>query len=126
MAHASQYTVHTAGVDELRASQVEWAPLVAAMRYPTVFCGWEWIYTWWEHFSAGYDLRLLMVRRDGQLRAILPLFSEQRLIRWDGRLGRVLGYCGVPYLYPDPVDVIGAEADVRECVRAIIDHLRTD
>jgi CelD/BcsL family acetyltransferase involved in cellulose biosynthesis len=116
-------TVETVGIDGLRASRAEWAGLTASMHYPTVFCSWEWVYTWWEHFSAGRDLRLLMVRRNGQLRSILPLFSERKIMTLDGRFGHVLGYCGVPNLFPDPIDIISADADARECIMLTLDHL---
>jgi CelD/BcsL family acetyltransferase involved in cellulose biosynthesis len=93
------------------------------MRYATVFCNWEWIGTWWEHFGTGRDLRLLVIRRNGQLKGVLPLFSERRFFGRDGRVGRVLAYCSATDLHPDPLDIISAQADAGECVEAVLDYL---
>jgi CelD/BcsL family acetyltransferase involved in cellulose biosynthesis len=118
-----RYAVEVAGIEVLRSSKAEWNALVASMRYATVFCNWEWICTWWEHFGTGRDLRVLMIRRNGRLKGVLPLFSEWRFFGRDGRVGRALGYCGATDLHPDPLDIISAPADAGECFDAALDYL---
>jgi CelD/BcsL family acetyltransferase involved in cellulose biosynthesis len=119
------HTVESAGIEAMHWIKGEWNALAASMRYPTVFCMWEWIFTWWEHFGAGRDLRLLLVRRNGQLKGILPLFSERRFFGSDGRIGRVLGYCSASELFPDPLDIVSAPADARKCAEAALGYLKT-
>jgi len=109
----------------MHSIKAEWNALAASMRCPTVFCMWEWIFTWWQHFGAGRNLRLFLIRRDSQLKGILPLFSERRFLSSDGRIGRVLGYCSASDLFPDPLDIVSAPADARECAKAALNYLKT-
>lgn len=104
----------------MQSLKEDWNALVVSMRYPTVFCTWEWTYTWWQHFGAGRRLRLLLLRRNGQLVGVLPLYSERRMVSSDGRIGRVLGYCSASDLFPDPLDIVSAKADARECAEAAL------
>lgn len=117
-------TVEVAGAEVLRTCEAEWSALVDSMRYPTVFSSWEWICSWWQHFGARRELRLLMVRREGRLVAVLPLFSEAQFVGSHGRIGRVLGYAGAVELYPDPLDIISAQADAGECMEAVVHYLQ--
>lgn len=115
--------VSCVGFEAMHAIRADWDALAAAMRYPTVFCTWDWVSAWWQHFGAGRDLRLLLVRRDGRLIGILPLFAERRVVRADGRFGRVLSYCSASDLYPDPLDIVSAPSDAPECAKLALAHL---
>ena len=118
------YTVTRVDADTFRTSRESWNTLAAAMPYPTVFCSWEWIYSWFERFNRERDRWVLFVHRDGELKGILPLFRERRWLHRDARLGQVLGYGGVPELFPDPLDIIAAQADAAACMNAILEYLR--
>ena len=119
-----KYIAVLANTAELRASRREWNALVERMRYPSVFSGWEWISTWWEHFGAEPDLRTLMVYRDGELKGILPLYLSRRSAARHARVGRVLSYCAAADLYPDPLDIICAAEDAQGCGEAVLNYLR--
>jgi CelD/BcsL family acetyltransferase involved in cellulose biosynthesis len=117
------YTVELVNEIVFRESRDAWNGLTSVMSYPTVFSSWEWIYGWWQQFAEGRELRVLFISRDARLVGILPLFRERRILARDGRIGRVLGYCGASELYPDPLDIIAAEADADQCVDACLDFL---
>ena len=118
------YSVVPANEGDLLASRRVWNVLVERMRYPSVFCGWEWMASWWEHFGDGQKLHTLMIYRDGELRGILPLYLLRRSPVRHARVGRVLGYCTAADLYPDPLDIVSAEADAEACIEAALSYLR--
>jgi CelD/BcsL family acetyltransferase involved in cellulose biosynthesis len=122
----SLITVECAGFEAMQSLKEDWNALVNSMRYPTVFCMWDWVFTWWQHFGAGRNLRLLLLRRNGELVGVLPLYSERRMVSSDGRIGRVLGYCGASDLFPDPLDIVSATADASECAEAALAFLETN
>jgi CelD/BcsL family acetyltransferase involved in cellulose biosynthesis len=95
---ADTYSVVLAGAEEFLASRHAWNDLAERVRYPSIFCGWEWTATWWEHYGAGRQLRLLMIYCNGQLKGILPLFLQRQLAGRDARVGRVR-YCTAADLY---------------------------
>ncbi|MGB7540913.1 MAG: GNAT family N-acetyltransferase [Burkholderiales bacterium] len=121
---ADSYSVVPAGAAEFLACRDAWNALAGGVRYPSVFCGWEWTATWWEHYGAGRELRLLMIYRNGELKGILPLFLQRQLAGRNGRVGRVLGYCTAADLYPDPLDIVCAETDAEACIEAVLAYLR--
>lgn len=118
------HTVTRIDLETFRRSQEVWNTLVAAMAYPTAFCRWEWIDAWWNQFGGAREPWILFIHRHGHLKGILPLFSERRWLHRDARVGRVLGYCGVPELFPDPLDIISAKDDADACTQAVIEYLQ--
>jgi CelD/BcsL family acetyltransferase involved in cellulose biosynthesis len=55
----------------------EWLALLARLPFQSVFFTPQWQETWWRHFGAGRQLRLLTVRSDdGQLQGLAPLMSD--------------------------------------------------
>jgi CelD/BcsL family acetyltransferase involved in cellulose biosynthesis len=64
----------------------EWEELYRHSPAATPFQSWAWLYSWWEYYGGGYELRLVTIRsEDGLLVALLPLMLERR-----GGLGRLL------------------------------------
>lgn len=120
-----RYTVRRATVEEFQESRIPWNRLVSVMRFPTPFCTWEWIYTWWEQFGGGHELVLLFIHDGDDLRGILPFFRHHGSAtdQWFG--GDTLDYCGVTELYPDHLDIICAAQDAPACVVAALDFLAT-
>lgn len=53
----------------------EWRGLEARCRGMTPFQAPEWLIPWWDSFTHG-ELRVISVRRDGELCALLPLLVE--------------------------------------------------
>ena len=67
------------------ALEEEWEDLHRQCPQATPFQSWAWLYSWWEHYGGGYELRLITVRHEGLLVGIIPLMLERR---WG--LGRLL------------------------------------
>lgn len=59
--------------EEFETLSVAWNDLLKKSEIRSVFLTWEWLYTWWEHFSARGELRLITVWREDKLAAIAPL-----------------------------------------------------
>src|SRR5581483_242523 len=115
------YHTSVATLEEFRSSREAWNKLVLSMALPSVFLTWEWLYTWWEHFgNARRELFILLVRRDGQLKGILPLFQEggYKLVG-----GAYLWFCAANDLYPDHLDIIAAPQDANACLASIYRYL---
>lgn len=119
------YEVKIADMNEFRNSQYIWNKLVLAMPFPSIFCTWEWIYTWRESFGNKYECLILMIYKDTELKAILPLASQKVFFKKKYLFGRLLSYCGSMDLYPDHVDIICAQEDIKECLDASFHFLFT-
>jgi hypothetical protein len=119
------YEARLATLDEFLGSRDAWDELALSMKYPTIFCSWEWIYTWWEHFGAGYNPVIVLVHDGAVLKGILPLFGRTTLLEGGWLSGRVLFYGGSTEVYPDHLDVICAAADAQACMTAISGFLST-
>lgn len=93
------------------------------MAYPTPFATWAWMVSWVEHFGAGRQVRLLMVRDGGQLCAVLPLVETGSTARFRGLAGHGFEYLGVDSVYPDHLDLIAASAHASASCEALIEYL---
>ena len=50
----------------------EWEALLQASAANGLFLTWEWLATWWKHFSVERELFVLTARASGELMAIAP------------------------------------------------------
>jgi CelD/BcsL family acetyltransferase involved in cellulose biosynthesis len=58
----------------------EWDNLYRNSPLATPFQSWAWLYSWWEFYGEGYELRLVTVRDDkGLLVGLVPLMLERKL-----------------------------------------------
>jgi CelD/BcsL family acetyltransferase involved in cellulose biosynthesis len=117
------YTVRRLNTDGFRQARDEWNSLASEMAFPSIFCTWEWIYTWWEHFGGAYDPVILAVYDGPALKGIMPLALQKADTVKSQLKGRVLSYCGSKEVYPDHLDVISSREDAPECMRAVWDYL---
>jgi CelD/BcsL family acetyltransferase involved in cellulose biosynthesis len=60
------------------ALEEEWENLYHNAPLATPFQSWAWLYSWWEFYGEGYDLRLITVRSEGLLVGIVPLMLKRR------------------------------------------------
>jgi CelD/BcsL family acetyltransferase involved in cellulose biosynthesis len=89
----------------------EWAELYENCPSATPFQSWAWLYSWWEHYGDGYELRLVTVRDSGGLLVgIVPLMLERR---WG--FGRLL-FVGSGIT--DYLDILATEGRVTAVVEA--------
>lgn len=66
-------------VDEFAVLEEEWEDLYHDSPRATPFQSWAWLYSWWEFYGEGYELRLVTVRDDeGLLIGVAPLMLERR------------------------------------------------
>src|ERR671921_808304 len=57
----------------------EWDDLYRNSPRATPFQSWAWLYSWWEYYGEGYELRLVTVREgERMLIGVLPLMLERR------------------------------------------------
>lgn len=55
----------------------EWEELYAESPRATPFQSWAWLYSWWEHYGDGFDLRIITLRADGLLVGVVPLMLKR-------------------------------------------------
>lgn len=97
-------------------SKEGWERLFAESAAQNPFLTWDWMAAWWRHLGAG-KLHLLLVRRDGELIGIAPLY--QREIRAGGLSFRALSFLGDEAVGSDHLDLLsrsGCEEAVAEAV----------
>jgi CelD/BcsL family acetyltransferase involved in cellulose biosynthesis len=58
----------------------EWTDLYDSSPLATPFQSWAWLYSWWEFYGEGYELRLVTIRDDDLLVGIAPLMLERRRV----------------------------------------------
>jgi CelD/BcsL family acetyltransferase involved in cellulose biosynthesis len=63
---------------ELAKLRNEWSAAATDDPTPNVYLTWEWVHTWWRHFSQGNDLHVIVVRDSEGIVAIAP-FQRSRL-----------------------------------------------
>jgi CelD/BcsL family acetyltransferase involved in cellulose biosynthesis len=94
------------------ALEEEWDDLYHNCPRATPYQSWAWLYSWWEYYGEGYELRLITVRSgDGLLVGIIPLMLERR---WG--FGKLL-FIGAGLASADYLDVLVRsdwEAEARE------------
>lgn len=119
------YEIRVAGMDLVRDSRERWNYLVGDMKLPSIFCTWEWIYTWIEHFGRAYDPLILFVYWNQELVGILPLAIRTAFL--DGVLVpvRVATYCSSMELAPDHIDIICERERAGSCLEVLFEFLET-
>jgi CelD/BcsL family acetyltransferase involved in cellulose biosynthesis len=63
---------------EFAALEEEWEELYHDCAAATPFQSWGWLYSWWEHFGEGHELRIVAVRSGELLVGILPFMIQRR------------------------------------------------
>jgi CelD/BcsL family acetyltransferase involved in cellulose biosynthesis len=60
------------------ALREEWEEIYHNAPLATPFQSWPWLYSWWEFYGEGYELRLVTIRANGILVGLMPLMLERR------------------------------------------------
>jgi CelD/BcsL family acetyltransferase involved in cellulose biosynthesis len=93
----------------------EWEDLHRQCPQATPFQSWAWLYSWWEFYGKGYELRLVVIRDGDLLVCLMPLMLERR-----GGFGRLLFVGTGPTDYQDVLIREGWESQISEVgVRAL-------
>jgi CelD/BcsL family acetyltransferase involved in cellulose biosynthesis len=59
--------------NDFAALEEEWEELYRNSPLATPFQSWAWLYSWWEYYGRGYELRLVTIRDDGLLVGLMLL-----------------------------------------------------
>jgi CelD/BcsL family acetyltransferase involved in cellulose biosynthesis len=117
---SAQVVEDAAGFERLRDP---WGRLLEASPSDCIFLTWEWLFTWWKHFSAGSKLAIVTAREGEDLIAVAPLsLAPPRL----GYLSpfRSFELLGSGSVGSDYLDVIVKRGSEREALVPLCDHLR--
>lgn len=76
-----------------RALEREWRALHASCPHATPFNSWEWLFSWWQAYGEGKQLRLLTWRMDGTLAGVAPLYAaaEKSVLGTSAAVLRMVG-----------------------------------
>ena len=110
--------VHT--TQEFRDLKDKWDPFLEQSSCPNLFLTWEWLYTWWEFYSNGYQLFILLaLDQDGNLLGIAPFcltrISPIRL--------KVLRFLGTEEVCSDHLDFILKKGREEETLSLFFKYL---
>jgi CelD/BcsL family acetyltransferase involved in cellulose biosynthesis len=100
---------------DLLSIQDQWNDTLHKSDSDSPFLTFEWLSSWWNHFSRGSRLFVLVVKEDDRITAIAPLMIIKR------RLFRVIQFIGTGR--SDYLDFIVAEKR-QESLKAIFKYLR--
>ena len=62
--------------DDVAHIQRQWDEFIESIN-GEIFLTYDWCRIWWKYYGAGRDLRIIVVRCDGVIVAILPVFLER-------------------------------------------------
>ncbi len=105
----------------------EWNELLAKAAHKSLFLTWEWMYTWWSHYSRrhpGLELKILLARdyASEKLQGIAPLYLHKRHI--DSVLPfRELRFLGTEFESSDYLDFILDRDHAAETRRRLMNKL---
>ena len=99
----------------------EWNELLKNSDSDTIFLRWEWFYNWWQVYrKEGCRLFLIVVRDDGCLVGIAPLYKK-KIISFLPFTS--LELCSSSDLQPDYLDIIVKNGKEVEVIKALFDYL---
>lgn len=113
--------IHTAR--EFRELKDKWNSFLEQSSYPNLFLTWEWLYTWWEFYSNGYQLFILLaLDQDENLLGIAPFYlsriSPVRL--------KVLRFLGTEEVCSDHLDFILKKGREKETLSLFFEYLEAN
>src|SRR3712207_2406110 len=62
----------------LEAMEQEWDALYHDCPSATPFQSWAWLYSWWEAYGEGHELRLITLRDEERLVGLIPLTLRRK------------------------------------------------
>lgn len=95
-------------VEAFRDLRAEWTALIARAGTPSPFLTWEWMFTWWEHYSrdrADWRLAIVIGRHGTDLAAVLPGYIRRRGVGLS-----TYGFLGTEYESTDYLEPIESPA----------------
>jgi len=100
-------------LQEFKELKDSWDGLLEETSNPNIFLTWEWLYTWWELYSTGYQLFILLaLDRDGNFLGIAPLC----LSRFGPLKLKILRFLGTEEVCSDHLDFILKKGREKEAL----------
>jgi hypothetical protein len=104
---------------DFEAMEEEWNELYHDAPLATPFQSWAWLYSWWEFYGEGCQLRIIAVRDGPLLVGLAPLMLERR---WG--LGRLLFVGSGNIDATDYLDILVRQGWEDEVSEAVVRSLR--
>ena len=116
-------------IQDFQNVRKDWKRLLSISRIDNIFLTWEWLFSWWEAYSKGKELIILLLHEDNDdLIGIAPFY-----ITYERSLGipiRVLRLVGSEEVCSEYLDVIAKKNKTNEVTKAIAlflkDHIEWD
>ncbi len=120
-------------IDEFAKAEHAWTDLLAASTADPLFCGWNWLYTWWQHFGKSGNPELaLLVAKDGKqdIIGIAPTYLVKGKARGIWPFTR-LQLIGSAFRNPSPMfseksGFIVRTGLERPVIRALLNYVEAD
>jgi CelD/BcsL family acetyltransferase involved in cellulose biosynthesis len=112
---AVEVTVHRGDLDALAPA---WQELDDLSHPGAAFRSWAWSSAWWNSFSSGRELFVLVARARDQLIGLLPLFCVRTIIG-----GRRLAFLGEGIVGSDYLGCLARPGERERVVHAFATHL---
>lgn len=100
----------------------EWDALLEASSADGLFLTWEWLFAWWKHLAAGCELRIVLLRREGELIAVAPLALRHGSVQELPPVP-VLQFLGSGVAGSDHLDLIVRRGHEKAAIRALSEFL---
>lgn len=110
-------------IQEFQNLKKDWGHLLSASRTDNIFLTWEWLYTWWETYSKGKELYILLCHdNNGDLIGIAPFYITSEKIM--GMSIRILKLIGSEEVCSEYLDVIAKKDKTDEVTKALALYLK--
>ncbi len=105
-------------IEDFDQSKPAWNELLSGSESNNIFLTWDWLFTWWNVFGDDKELKILLVKNDGMLIGIAPLYISR-----NGNDKSFIKFLGSTYVASDHLDFISQKGSEDTVVSAIFDYL---
>jgi len=99
----------------------EWDILLSKSNCNNLFLTWDWLYHWWKIFCQDKNLNILLIRKNGDLIAVAPLFLTNNKM-----LGiKQIHFLGSNYVGSDYLDFIIQKGSEDEVIPELCNYLNS-
>jgi len=82
--------------DEFEKLRRNWNLVLQRSPDNNIFSTWEWLWCWWKHFGNRRDLKLMMVKENGEVVGFAPFMVSNYIFKRLGKLRKV-EFIGSPH-----------------------------
>ncbi len=112
-------------IEDFEKLKETWDSLHSQTRDQNIFTSWMWQYHWWKVFGNDQALRIILLKEEGQVFVIAPLYiQETKLLGLMRR--RSIRFIGSSQVGSDYLNLIYKGESQKDCWVCLIDFLRKD